>query len=85
MVGLFVRVLNYKIWVFPIVVLSFFGLRCNVTRMFWDVLTSMRILYSYKTILVIATKLGAIGGQLHCNCNRGSVITVYYHVLQLRP
>jgi hypothetical protein len=60
MVGLLVRLLNYQIWVFPIVVLSLFALRCKVPRMFWDVLSAMRILYSHKHTRVIATDLGEL-------------------------
>ena len=46
--------------VFPLVVLSLLAVRCSVPRMFWDVLSSGQILYSYSTSRMIARDLGNI-------------------------
>ena len=57
-IGILVRWLDRSIWVFPIVVLSLLGVQCHVPCKFFDLLTSLRILYSRKTSRAIARDLG---------------------------
>jgi hypothetical protein len=85
MIGLLVRLLNHKIWVFQIVVLSLFALRCKVPRIFWDVLASMRLLYSQKHTRNIATDMGNLAMHplsIPASASKKIMLAVYDNCLE---
>lgn len=53
-IGVLVRWLDRSIWVFPIVILSLLAVQCHVPCKFFDLLTSLRILYCRSTSRAIA-------------------------------
>lgn len=57
-IGLLLRWLNRSIWVFASVVLSLLAIQCHVPKKFFDVLSSLRILYSRTCSRGIARELG---------------------------
>lgn len=58
MLGWIARLYNEHSWVFPIVLLSLWALRCGVKKPFWRVLQRVRLLYAYSTTEQIALDVG---------------------------
>ena len=58
MVGWIVRLYNSKMHVFPIVVLSFWALRCSVPKLFWNACRKVKLLYSRDKTEAIALDVG---------------------------
>lgn len=58
MLGWLVRLYNSHCWVFPIVLVSLWALKCRVPKPFWNFLSRSRLLYTKETTENIALDLG---------------------------
>ena len=58
MIGWMVRIYNQFALVFPVILLSLMALKCRIPKLFWSVLSRVRLLYDEKFTKQLALDLG---------------------------